>query len=71
MIKARDFKLELTITAYDEGRSSASLIKSTSMEVEGSSVMSADKVRRIVMDLCSLLTECVSDSEIEEIVNKG
>jgi len=69
MIKVREFKIELTIASYDESPIS-SLVKSASAEVEGSSMMSVDKARQIIRQLCELLIEAVSDSEIEEVINQ-
>jgi len=70
MIKARDFKIELTIASYGEKGSVSSLVKSASMEVEGDAMMSADKARQIIKQLCKLLAESLSDSEIEEAINQ-
>jgi len=67
-VKTRKFTLEITIAGND-GKGWKSFTKSTSMEVEGSACMYANRVRDILQGLCKCLCEAISDTEIEEIVN--
>lgn len=69
-MKTRTFDLTIILKTYKNDDNFTTLTRYTTMKVQGNSKINADKVRQIVRQLCEILLEMLSDSEIEELINK-